>query len=35
MKTIVGGFMPGVRVPGTHWIGGWVDPKASLDHMKK
>jgi hypothetical protein len=22
-------------VPGTHWIGGWVDPRASLDNMEK
>jgi hypothetical protein len=23
------------RAPGTHWIGGWVDPQASLDDMEK
>jgi hypothetical protein len=22
---------PGERAPGTHWIGGWVDPRAYLD----
>jgi hypothetical protein len=21
--------------PGTHWIGGWVDPRASLDDVQK
>jgi hypothetical protein len=21
--------------PGTHWIGGWVDPRAGLDEVKK
>jgi hypothetical protein len=24
-----GRFIPGKK--GTHWIGGWVDPRASLD----
>jgi hypothetical protein len=23
-------FTPGERAPGTHWIGGWVDPRAGL-----
>jgi hypothetical protein len=23
-------FTPGERTPGTHWIGGWVDPRASM-----
>jgi hypothetical protein len=23
-------FTPRERAPGTHWIGGWVDPKAGL-----
>jgi hypothetical protein len=23
------------RVPGTHWIGGWVDLRASLDDVEK
>jgi hypothetical protein len=22
---------PGERAPGTHWIGGWVDPRVDLD----
>jgi hypothetical protein len=26
---------PGCFNPGTHWIGGWVDPKAGLDDVKK
>jgi hypothetical protein len=28
-------FTPGERAPCTHWIGGWVDPTAGLDDMKK
>jgi hypothetical protein len=24
-------FPPGERTPGTHWIGGWVGPRAGLD----
>jgi hypothetical protein len=24
-------FTPGERTFGTHWIGGWVDPTASMD----
>jgi hypothetical protein len=24
-------FTPGARAPGTHWIGGWVGPRAGLD----
>jgi hypothetical protein len=28
-------FTPGERVPGTHWIGGWVDPRAGLDDVEK
>jgi hypothetical protein len=27
--------MPGERAPGTHWIGGWVDPSAGLDNWEK
>jgi hypothetical protein len=30
-----GRFTPGERAPGTHWIGGWVDPRAGLDDMEK
>jgi hypothetical protein len=26
---------PRERAPGTHWIGGWVDPRASMDDMEK
>jgi hypothetical protein len=28
-------FTPGERVRGTHCIGGWVDPRASLDDVEK
>jgi hypothetical protein len=28
-------FIPGDRAPGTNWLGGWVDPRADLDDMKK
>jgi hypothetical protein len=31
----LGLFTPRERAPGTHWIGGWVDPKAGLDDMEK
>jgi hypothetical protein len=27
-------FAPGKRALGIHWIGGWVDPRASLDDME-
>jgi hypothetical protein len=26
---------PGERAPGTHWVEGWVDPRASLDDLEK
>jgi hypothetical protein len=26
---------PGVLAPGTHWIGGWVGPRAGLDAVEK
>jgi hypothetical protein len=29
-----GCFTPGERAPGTHWIGGWVDLRASLDDVE-
>jgi hypothetical protein len=29
-----GRFIPGERAPGTHWIGGWVDLRASLDDLE-
>jgi hypothetical protein len=28
-------FTSGERDPGTHWIGGWVGPRAGLDAMEK
>jgi hypothetical protein len=28
-------FTPGERAPGTHWIGDWVGPRASLDDIEK
>jgi hypothetical protein len=31
----LGRFTPGERAPGTHWIGGWVGPRAGLDAMEK
>jgi hypothetical protein len=30
-----GCFTRGERTPGTHWIGGWVDPRAGLDNVEK
>jgi hypothetical protein len=30
-----GRFTPGERAPGTHWIGGWLDPRAGLDDLEK
>jgi hypothetical protein len=30
-----GRFTPVERAPGTHWIGGWVSPRAGLDDMEK
>jgi hypothetical protein len=30
-----GRFTPGERAPGSHWIEGWVDPRAGLDNMEK
>jgi hypothetical protein len=30
-----GRFTPGERAPGTHWIGGLVGPRASLDDVEK
>jgi hypothetical protein len=29
-STIIDRFTCGERAPSTHWIGGWVGPKASL-----
>jgi hypothetical protein len=28
-------FTPGERASGTHWIGGWVGPRDSLDDVEK
>jgi hypothetical protein len=28
-------FNPGERAHGTHWIGGWVDPRAGQDDLEK
>jgi hypothetical protein len=28
-------FTPRERIPGTNWIGGWVDPRAVLDAVVK
>jgi hypothetical protein len=36
-SAIAGGewqLYPGERAPGTHWIGGWVGPRASLDKVE-
>jgi hypothetical protein len=30
-----GRFIPRERIPGTHWIGGWVGPRAVLDAVVK
>jgi hypothetical protein len=30
-----GRFTPGEKVPGNHWVEGWVDPKAGQDDVKK
>jgi hypothetical protein len=30
-----GRFTPGETAAGTHWIGGWVGPRAGLDDVKK
>jgi len=27
--------LPADKFPGTHWIGDWVDPRASLDTVAK
>jgi hypothetical protein len=29
-----GYFTPRERAPGSHWLGGWVDPRAGLDDME-
>jgi hypothetical protein len=30
-----GRFTAGERAPGTHWIGGWVGPRAGLNDVEK
>jgi hypothetical protein len=30
-----GSFLPRERIPGIHWIGGWVGPRISLDDTEK
>jgi hypothetical protein len=30
-----GRFTHRERAPGTHWIGGWADPRAGLDDVEK
>jgi hypothetical protein len=30
-----GRFNPGERIHGTHWLGGWVDPRTGLDDEKR
>jgi len=30
-----GRFISGGRAPGTHWIGGWMGPRAGLDAVEK
>jgi hypothetical protein len=30
-----GRLTSGERTPGTHWIGGWVGPRAGLDDVEK
>jgi hypothetical protein len=30
-----GHFTHGERASGTHWIAGWVDPRAALDDVEK
>jgi hypothetical protein len=31
----LGRFIPGGRAPATHWIGGWVDPRADSTDLEK
>jgi hypothetical protein len=28
-------ILPPGKAVGTHWVGGWVDPRAGLDDMEK
>jgi hypothetical protein len=31
----LGCLTPGGRAPGTHWLGGWVDPRSGLDDVER
>jgi hypothetical protein len=31
----VSALCPGERAPSSHWIGGWVDPRAGLNDVEK
>jgi hypothetical protein len=31
----LGRFTPEEEAPGTHWVGGWVDPRVGLDSIEK
>jgi hypothetical protein len=31
----LGHLNDGERAPGTHWIGGWVGPRAGVEKVKK
>jgi hypothetical protein len=31
----LGRFTPGERSPSTHWIGGWVGPRVTMDNIDK
>jgi hypothetical protein len=31
----LGRFAAEIRAPDTHWIGGWVEPRAGLDAVAK
>jgi hypothetical protein len=35
VKFTPGRFTPRERAPGTHWIGGWLGPRAGLDIVTK
>jgi hypothetical protein len=35
LASLPGRFTPRERAPGTHWIGGWVGPRAVLDAVVK
>jgi hypothetical protein len=30
-----GRFATGERAPGTHWIGGWMNPRTGMDDVEK